>query len=249
MSKPGNAEKYSLSEALQRFSDDDEWDRFAALETKCIDRDIVHELLGHPSLSLFYDERNEDDRDRRDLTSKREEALKAIEKLFVKKLIAGTLISDGYIYPVTTHDAQKHHISPDMWRFLRPQFLNSGAAGGELRFEGISVWVPDVESSNEETDRKLSEHAAQERESLTEADRPTRRLSTSELEAEYFARVEDSRSATGRPPTVAEDNIWRRAKSLTRERISTSPWTRPTRRGDTARYRSSMSICRMVRCG
>ena len=162
MSKPGNAEKYSLSEALQRFSDDDEWDRFSALEKKCIERGFVHEFLGHPSLSLFYDERNEDDRDRRDLTSKREEALKAIQNPFVKKLIAGTLISDGYIYPVTTHDAQKHHISPDMWRFLRPQFLNSGAAGGELRFEGISVWVPDVESSNEETDRELSEHADQE---------------------------------------------------------------------------------------
>ena len=218
MANTNNAQKYSLSEALQHFSDDAKWDRFAALETKCIDRDIVHELLGYPSLSLFYDERNEDDRDRRDLTSKRKDALEAITNPFLKKLIAGTLISDGYIYPVEADD-EKLRISPDMWRFLRPQFLNSGAAGGELRFEGISVWEAGTRSSGDEIDSEPSEHAAQERESLTEADRPARRLSTGELEAKYLAHVEDSRSATGRPPTQKQDLAWGRDKGLTRDRI------------------------------
>lgn len=52
-----------------------------------------------------------------------------------------------------------------------------------------------------------------------EADRPARQVSTAELNKEYRARVDDARRATGRPPTMNQDDAWRRKKGLTRERI------------------------------
>jgi hypothetical protein len=134
-----------LAEALEHSAGDTAWQRFMEIENRALKHRVIFEPLDAPIIKLALDMDDDHDRAWSDLFDERKVALREIEQPFLRKLLDGELMANGYEVPLRA-SAQKQEISGDMWRFLRPLYLKSAASGAGIRFEGVSVWIASVAS-------------------------------------------------------------------------------------------------------
>ena len=111
-----------LSEALERFSDQSDWDELRSLEPYS----FLVMFLGQPESEYTR------------LHWRYRELKKRLETEFLAKLTAGSLQASGLIYPVGL-DAERQLIPAARWPKLEPDFAASEATGGGLRVVEIRV--------------------------------------------------------------------------------------------------------------
>ena len=115
---------------------------------------------------------------------------------FMDDLIEGVWYVEGYrapIAPVSKPEAVPAHC----WDFLEIDFRSNRAAGGGLEYHVLAFYKPSP------SDSKASK-------------RKTLRTDTA---SEYAERVKISRQQHGHPPTVEEDEAWRKSEGIPRERM------------------------------
>ena len=111
-----------LSEALERFSDQSECKELRSLEPYA----ITIFVLGAPE--------TESDR----LHSRYHRLKERLESEFLDKLITGSLVATGFVWPMGLNP-KRQVIPAPRWRKLEPDFKASEATGGGLRIVEIRV--------------------------------------------------------------------------------------------------------------
>ena len=111
-----------LSEALERFSDQSDWQEFSS--------------LGFCEYQLFVLGEPETESDRRDWRARR--LKERLEAEFLAKLTAGSLQASGLVWPIGLNP-RRRTIPAARWHTLEPDFAASEATGGGLRIIDIRV--------------------------------------------------------------------------------------------------------------
>ena len=111
-----------LSEALERFSDQSDWQEFSS--------------LGFCEYQMFFLGAPETESDRRDWRAR--ELKERLEAAFLAKLTAGSLRASGFVWPIGLN-ARRRTIPAERWHQLEPDFAASEATGEGLRIVDIRV--------------------------------------------------------------------------------------------------------------
>jgi len=130
---PGNAEEYTLVEALERFSDPADWATSVASEQACLGAKIIFNRFGNPVLPLDGGNRNY-----RRLVKIMERERQRLFEPFQMQLRRGELSATGLVYPISA-TSERVPIPADQWLFLRFDFEESRAFGGGITYFAIQV--------------------------------------------------------------------------------------------------------------
>lgn len=111
-----------LSEALERFSDQSDWNELRSLERYAI--------------TIFWLGEPETESDR--LHSRYHRLKERLETEFLDKLIRGSLVATGFVSPIGLNP-KRRAIPATRWHRLEPDFTASEATAGGLRIVEIRV--------------------------------------------------------------------------------------------------------------
>lgn len=126
---------YTLIEALERSSGEEEWKKLISLDNECLKRGLILERCGAPVIQLsgraVADE---------DILRQRGEILNELEVKLRRCLESGEWVATGFKSPIDSEDTLPLTIQPGTWAILTHlSYTNSATSGGELRFVGLRI--------------------------------------------------------------------------------------------------------------